>query len=198
MFALIGAIISLQFYRKFIGILISVALLSLGIGAVSLWYYSLYTGDNLDTAYAWSSDIPTPLKNLAYGKKTYLASQENNGGDILGYGGLGVDGNYKPETGFISGLGINPYLIFDLHDAHTIGSIVIYESRAGDKWNRRPLDVAISSDLKQWQEVGSILNSISEKPLKFIIEEPQNARYLLIKATGLGRLSFDEVEILPP
>jgi hypothetical protein len=75
---------------------------------------------------------------------------------------------------------------------------VIYESRAGDKWNRRPLDVAISSDLKQWQEVGSILNPISEKPLKFIIEEPQSTRYLLIKATGLGRLSFDEVEILPP
>jgi hypothetical protein len=198
MFALIGAIISLQFYRNIIGILISVALLSIGIGAVSLWYYSLYTGDNLNAAYTWSSDIPAPFKNLAYGKKTYLASQERNGGYILGYGGPGVDGNYKPGTGFISGLGINPYLIFDLHDAHTIGSIVIYESRAGDKWNRRPLDVAISSDLQHWQKVGSISNPISEKPLKLIIEESQSARYLLIKATGLGRLSFDEVEILPP
>jgi hypothetical protein len=193
-----GAIISLHLYRTIIGILISVALLTIGIGAVSLWYYSLYTGDNLNATYTWSSDIPAPFQNLAYGKKTYLASQERNEGYILGYGGLGIDGNYKPGTGFISSLEENPFWVIDLHDTHTIGSIVIYESRAGDKWNRRPLDVAISSDLKHWRNVGSISNPISENPLKLIIEEPQSARYLRIKATGLCRLSLDEVEILPP
>jgi hypothetical protein len=198
MFALTGAIISLQFYRNIIGILISVALLSLGIGAVSLWHYSLYAGDNLNAAYTWSSDILAPFQNLAYGKKTYLASQEKNGGYILGFGGPGVDGNYKPGTGFISGLEDNPYWIVDLHDVYDVGSVVIYETRVGDKWNRRPLDIAISSDLKHWRKIGSFSNPISQKPLKFTIAEPQSARYLLIRATGLCRLSLDEVEILPP
>jgi hypothetical protein len=192
-----GVIITLQFYRNITGLLISVALFTIGIGAASLWYYSLYTGDNLNAAYTWSSADQGPYQNLAYGKKTYLASQERNGGYILGYGGPGVDGNYKPGTGFISELEVNPFWIIDLHDAHTIGSIVIYESRSGDKWNQRPLDIAISSDLKHWRDVGSISNPISEKPLKLIIEEPRSARYLRIKATGLCRLSLDEVEILP-
>lgn len=198
MFVLTGTVISLQFYKNIIGILISVALLALGTVAGLLWYNSLYTGENLNTAYTWSSDTATPSQNLAYGKKTYLASQETNRGFILGYGGTGVDGSHKPDTGFISGLRLNPFWIIDLHDTYFIGSILIYESRFGDQWNRRPLEVAISTDLKQWQELGSIQDRIREKPLKLTLEEPQRARYLRIKATGLCRLSLDEVEILAP
>jgi len=197
-FVLTGAFISLQFYRNIIGILICVALLALGAGAGLLWYHSLYTGENLNTAYTWSSDISLPYENLAYGKKTYLASQESSGGYILGYGGPAVDGNYKPGTGFISVLADNPYWIIDLHDTYSIGSILIYESLAGDKWNRKPLEVSKSFDLKQWQGLGSISDSAREMPLKLILEEPQRARYLRIKATGLCRLSLDEVEILAP
>ena len=61
-FALTGALISLQFNRNTSGILIAGALLSLGIGAVSLWYYSLYTGENLNTAYTWNSDMQAPFQ----------------------------------------------------------------------------------------------------------------------------------------
>jgi hypothetical protein len=63
-FALIGALISLQFNRKTSGILIAGAMLLLGIGAVSLWYYSLYTGENLNTAYTWNSDMQAPLQTV--------------------------------------------------------------------------------------------------------------------------------------
>ena len=113
----------------------------------------------------------------------------------MSYGGLAVDGNYNRQTGFKSPLRMNPYWLVDLYGFHRIGSLVLYESLDGGKWNRRPLTILVSRDGKDWQQAAEIEEKMSEQPIKKNFDKSESARYLMIKATGQSRLSFDEIEI---
>jgi len=107
-FVLIGLYVCSMSLNGFSRIIISVCLAILGVGFVTLWYYSLYTGDNLETKYTWTYTPPKETPNIAYGKKTshvpvppgiyydwYL-----KGGQYLNHDSRVVDGNKSEASGF--------------------------------------------------------------------------------------------------
>jgi len=194
-FASAGCVFARILVKKKFAILFSVSIIIATIVCAWLWYHSLYHGDNLNTHYQWSSDSLPTKSNLAYGKPAYFLSQGAGGWSLMSYGGLAVDGNYNPLTGFKSALKMNPYWLVDLHDIHRIGSLILYESLDGGKWNRRPLKVLVSRDGKDWHLSAEIRKKMSGQPIKKVFDKFESARYLMIEATGASRLSFDEIEI---
>jgi hypothetical protein len=107
-FVLIGLYVCFRSLNGFFRIIVSVCLVLLGFGFVTLWYHSLYTGDNLETKYAWTYTPPKKTPNIAYGKKTshlpvppgiyydwYL-----KGGQYINHDSKVVDGNKREASGF--------------------------------------------------------------------------------------------------
>ena len=134
------------FLKKPVNILALVAVIVLGTGLFTIWHQSLFNGKNLSTLYSWTSNPPTPIINLAYGKRTHIKSIVYNiSSDILYWNdynnrsnsGRAVDGNRSPGSGFITNLQLNPWWIVELHKTELIGSIVVYKGVPGPKRNTR-------------------------------------------------------------
>jgi len=158
----------------------------------------LYSGENLNTRYKWSSSLIPADDNIAYCQRTWTNSGFKWHYPYLFSGGMAVDGQRQPTSGlFLDSPLKNPKLLIDLHQARSIGTVKIFEGNYSSRHavNRRPMVVAFSNDKSTWQSF-----SIYEKSLLIHLqfENSIRARYVLITASGESLLALDEVEIYPP
>jgi hypothetical protein len=176
------------------------ALAAAAAGAyVALQLHSLYTGQSLNSSYAWSESVlPSAPPNLAYGRRTTLSSTFQIRHNCCPFvGSKATDGDTSPRSGFLTEEEDAPVWGVDLGEARVIGSLVAFESRRGDDINRRPLLAAFSLDGRVWQPVQTPLTEDGSR-LRLAPSSPITARYLAIRAGGRCRLSLDEVEVFSP
>ena len=112
-----------------------VAALCVCVGALLVWYHSLYCGGNIGTNYEWTSkDIEPHLSsrhNLAYGKKTIMSSYSHHQSYLYLHGSArGVDGQ-REQHGFSTDAREKAWWVVDLGQVETIAEIVLY-----NKWER--------------------------------------------------------------
>lgn len=200
---IIGLYFLRRFSKKMMGLLFTLITAVLGITTFVFWYQGLYAGDNLSTFYWWEPPSIMDMQNIAYGKRTrtspvkdrsYL-SQMLMEYPYMRSGGKAVDGDRSQGSGFFTGLQSEPWWMVDLYKNELIKSVVIYESRSGDEWNKRPLIVAFSDDARSWK--GTPVSE-DETPIRINLMNPVSARYVMVSSSGTCRLSFDEIEIYPP
>ncbi len=194
--ALISSVVCLCNLKKPTVLPATAMILILCAGGFALWHRSLYAGTSLDTIYSWKSDPQEHLPNLAYNKRTRMSS--NFYGAKYPYlfsSGQAVDGDRRSESGSVTPMQNNPWWTVDLYRPEMISSVTVYESRHGPGLNLRPLKVMLSDDGKVWRPGGVMSDSKNGLPLCLMLKEPQKARYVMIKASGLCRLAIDEVEI---
>lgn len=202
---LIGIYVCSLFFKGLHRVIAAVVVLIIGVGIVMLWNYSLYTGDNLNTKYAWTytPSIPAQRPNLAYGKKTsgfplpepgVFMKALYEGSFYRTHWSKVVDGDRR--SGFIMNLVLNPSVIIDLYQTEKINSIVLFESIKESSVNTRTIELSISQDEKQWSKVALIsLKVKNHDPIRIEFDSPQTARFIQMKASGQGHLSLDEFEI---
>ena len=194
---LIGIFYGLVVLKRSIGYCVAIAAIIIGVAGFSIWYLSLYTGDNFGNKYVWQKGSPKQMLNLAYGRPTNMSSYLYKNQHYLIMSNRAVDGNRAARSGFQTGLQLDPWWMVDLRDRKSIEAIHIYESQFDSQWNKRPLSVSLSSDGKNWRKVKTLEGVKSESPIEVKFEESQMSRYVLIHASGTCFLSFDEVEIYP-
>jgi hypothetical protein len=194
-FLSIGIIASFGAAKRPLNVLIAVLLCILVIGGFSYWWRSLYSGADLQTTYSWKEAPSSSISNIAYGKRTFMSSLLFLDYPYQRSSGQAVDGKHTPKSGFVTGLESHPWWVVDLHHPRSIGSVVIYEGINNSKFNKRPLTIAFSNNQKAWQTIETISNESHDSPLIIKLKKPQNARYILFRASGKCYLSFDEVEI---
>jgi hypothetical protein len=86
-----------------------------------------------------------------------------------------------------------------MHKAKQIKTIVLYESSKEPAENTRPLNIDLSLDGTQWKTVTSITSVPNpNNPVSIVFEASEIARYIRIKATGICKLTLDEVEVYGP
>ena len=196
-FVSLGIFIGSFILKRPIGLGIATIAMFIGVGGFSMWYQSLYTGENFETRYVWREGFSEGLSNLAYGRPTRMSSFFSKYHYLL-MGNRAVDGDRTAGSGFCTKLQSNPWWFVDLLDTKSIGAVYIYESHSNSKVNKRPLLVAISSNGKKWRKVKIVHNVNYETPIKITFKEPKTGRYVRIQASGSCHLNFDEVEIYPP
>ncbi len=194
---LMGFLFSFQADKKVLRLWGAVLPSAVVIYGFITWYSSLYNGDNLQTVYAWKERAPAAMANFAYGKRTHMSSLYTENYIFYHNSARAVDGVRDSETGFLTAFEPQPWWGVDLKTVESIGAIKIYESLHGPLINQRPLKVAFSSDRKVWRTVGMLSEPQSDSPLSLEFKIPEEARYVLIRASGTCHLSFDEVEIFP-
>jgi hypothetical protein len=212
-FVSIGIFIGLFVLKRPIGLWIAIIAMFIGVGGFSIWYQSLYAGENFGTRYVWQESPSKSLLNLAYGRPTTMSSSLHANHRYLVMSNRAVDGDRTAGSSFYTNFQSNPQWLVDLRDTKSIGAVYIYESHfnskwnkrpllvaipSNSKWNKRPLLVAISSNGKEYRIVKIVRNVNYETPIKVHFKEPQTGRYVLIQASGSCYLAFDEVEIYPP
>jgi hypothetical protein len=186
-------------------VIAAVIVLIIGVGIVMLWNYSLYTGENLDTKYAWTYTSPTPAQkpNLVYGKITsglpmpdlsVFAGTLYAGTFYRTHTSKVVDGD--KSSGYIMKLFDNPSVIIDLYQIEKINSIILFESVEEPSATTRHLELSISQDKKQWDKIASISSKVNNHyPIRIEFDSPKTARFVQIGASGNGYLNLDEVEV---
>ncbi len=225
-FVLIGLFVcfsAMKGLTRSVGVII---ILIISAGGFTLWYNSLYSGDNLKTEYTWTYTPPLEPHNLAYGKENWLGSSVTSLYQNIDYADWHyrqqllyvsrfIDGNRSRESGFSTPYLIdNPGWFLDLSHSERIKSIVLFEggqipsSVSGEYSaladinqliNVRPLQIALSNDGINWSTVISVVSQIKlDGPTRIVYERPQTARFIRIKTSGKSILSFDEVEIYGP
>jgi hypothetical protein len=193
----IGLFVSRRVFKFPLSVWAFAGLFVLVVGGFTLWYHSLYNGDNLKTVYIWAETPAARVPNLAYGKRTNMSSFLYPNFIYYMSSGRAVDGIRAPSTGFISGLETRPWWVVDLHQPKSFSEIVIYEGRNSSEFNLRPLTVAVSNEGKNWHTVKILSDELQDNPLRIFFNTPQTARYVMIRASGVCYLAFDEVEIYP-
>jgi hypothetical protein len=197
-FILTGFFLVMQSFGKKSALAVGAVLSLASLAFFLLLNRSLYSGQNLETAYAWSTPVVTDARpNLAYGRVTRMISILNAKDDYCtSAGSKGTDGDRSPLSGFKTDFQPSPSWGVDLNALKRIGSIVLYESRKNRSWNQRPIEVATSSDGEMWSKIEEAFTD-GGGTLTLNLSKPVTARFVAIKATGPCRLSFDEVEIFP-
>ena len=194
--ALIGSVVCLCNLKKSLGLPATAMILILCACGFALWHRSLYAGTSLGTEYSWKSDLHEHLPNLAYNKRTRMSSRFYGASyPYLFSSGQAVDGDRTSESASVTLMQNNPWWAVDLYRLELISSVTVYESRHGPDLNLRPLKVMLSDDGKAWRLGGVMSDSKNGLPLRLMLKEPQRARYVTIKASGMCRLAIDEVEI---
>lgn len=168
-------------------------------GLLALQMGSLYTGQSLDSSYAWSEAVsPAGPPDLAYGRRTTMSSTFQIKHNCCPFvGSKGTDGDVSPHSGFMTEEEDAPVWGVDLGEAKTVGSVVAHESRRGADLNRRPLLAATSRDGRSWQPMPASFTEDGNS-LRLTLPSPIIARYVAIRAGGRCRLALDEVEVFPP
>ncbi|MFC1498666.1 hypothetical protein ACFLS1_09400 [Verrucomicrobiota bacterium] len=199
MFVLVGTAASFYFLQRRRAVLTALIVFVSAVGVFGMWYRSLYTGQNIGTVYVWSEDFyGEGLNNLAYGRWTHMSSIESESYPHRFGSGRGVDGDSSPRAGFFTKIQTDPSWLVDLHDLQPIGSVVLHEGLRGSDLNLRPLIIRTSADGKEWQTIKTISQGWTGVPLRVELENEPLARFIMVKASGKCRLTFDEVEIYPP
>jgi len=204
---LIGISFSVIILRKPVNVIGAVIAVAFGIAVFTGWYQSLYNGANLGTAYVWHNRGDRGSVNLAYGKPTVSSRivRETNtdffySDDFLTFNNSGkaVDGLRTTGSGFLSNLEEKPYWYVDLRQPRAIGSLVMYENKRKQNWNKRPLFVGLSNNGKNWRTAAVIDNSDGSSKFTVNFEPVEKARFLIIQSAKFCRLAFDEIEVYPP
>lgn len=226
-FALIGLFVCLRGLGGVPRIIATVIILIISAGGFMLWYNSLYSGDNLETEYAWTYTPPLDTPNIAYGKKSWLGPNDTSvhwsAIELALHNNRFVDGDSRQCSGFISRIYDNPAWVLDLYQARSLKTIVLHEScqnrtmshgplnmlyisiidydKPNEKpaANSRPLYISLSNDGSSWSPVDSVLSPmICCDPMRIVFDEPKTARYIKIEGSGKSKLMFDEVEVYGP
>lgn len=186
-FTMIGLYICSGALRNFLRVIGIVSVLVIGMGGFILWYYSLYTGDNLKTEYTWFYTPPQSPPNLAYGKKT--SSFTPSSAFLHLNSSNAVDGDTKPGSGFTLTSFANKSLIVDLYKNQEIKTILL-----SNKARTKPL-VALSLDGEKWQKLAfDFAEGSHVNPLRIVLEKSVVARFVKIEASG-SQISIDELEV---
>jgi len=205
--ALIGIYFSVIALRKPFNATGAVIAVAIGIAVFTVWYQSFYNGDNLETVYAWHNRDDRGPVNLAYGKPTMTSRIVREtypdyfySDDFLTFNNSGkaVDGNRKTGSGFLSNLEEKPYWYVDLHQPRAIGSLVLYENKRKQHWNKRPLFVGLSDNGKKWRTAAVISSSDGSSKLTVNFKPVEKARFILLQSAKFSRLVLDEIEVYPP
>ena len=194
---MIGVFVSGRVMRYPASMLMIIGLLVVVATGFMLWYRSLYTGKDLQTGYIWTESAASHTPNYAYGKRTTMSSFIFSNYIYYKSSGRAVDGIRKPASGFVSGLQARPWWVVDMHQVKSFGEIAIYAAIQQPKFNCKPLNVAISTEGKRWRTVKTLTDNSYENPVRILFNEPLQARYVMIQASGTCYLSLDEVEIYP-
>ncbi|MEN8807651.1 MAG: YfhO family protein, partial [Desulfobacterales bacterium] len=189
--ALIGIYFSVIALRKPFNATGAVIAVAIGIAVFTVWYQSLYNGDNLGSAYAWHNRDDREPVNLAYGKPTmtsrivresypnYFYSDEfltfNNSGKA-------VDGNRSTGSGFLSNLEEKPYWYVDLRQPRAIASLVLYENKRKQHWNKRPLFVGLSDNGKNWRTAAVINSTDGSSEITVNFKPVEKARFIILQS----------------
>ena len=198
------SIVSLKKPYNIIGVFFAIVC---GTGLFTLWYHSLYNGQNIGTEYVWTSSPNSGPVNLAYGKPTRTSIILKETYPDYFYSdpyltfftsGKAVDGNRIMGSGFVSNVEEKPYWYVDLQEPRDIGSLALYENTLKQKWNQRPLLVGLSNNGKKWRTASVITNKDRTNKIVLKFNPTENARYVIVQSPKFGRLAFDEVEIYPP
>jgi hypothetical protein len=196
--ALIGIYFGVFVLKKPAGLGIALSAVVVAAAGFFYWYQSLYTGDNLDTAYVWQKDTQKRMVNLAYGKPTKMSSSLHTNHNYLVTANRAVDGDRTAGSGFFTKRQHHPWWLVDLQDSKSLASIHVYESQNHSAWNNRPLVIALSPDGEKWHKVSVIQSDNNQGRIQVDFSQPQTGRYVLIQAAGNCHLSLDEVEIYAP
>ena len=196
--AAIGCWLGAARERKTSGFLVAAVFVLAAASVYTLWYFSLYTGDNLGTAYTWVSPLPGAPQNIAYGKPTAMSSYKK--GDLcfpFRYSSRhAVDGDsgHQMTSSSHTDLEENPWWQVDLQATAQIQSIRVYLTPPYGilPFNQRPLHLLYSTDGKDWQSVPMSGNG-DHIGIRF--QRPVPLRYARIQASGKCVLSLMEVEI---
>jgi hypothetical protein len=198
LWAVTTAMIFLRASSGRIRVALGVACGCLGMVGMTLWNQSLYTGRNLETSYQWSVPHPSPTPSLAFNKRTWESSLLWPLWPHLYYGGRVVDGDVSPRSGLLTRRQKSPWWKVDLSQSYEIGSLLLYESRVGEGYNRRPLWIFFSEDGQNWSKVREILGEPQGGGIRVTWDPSARARFVMIRAGNACCLALDEVEIFPP
>lgn len=175
--------------KRKLQILVLIISILVSVGLFWGWYSSLYSSDNLETKYTWSSKEFPPGDNLAYAKKTMMGPVGNSF-----YAGLGVDGVIgKP---FRTRKRKKGWWQVDLGAPKQIGKIIIYDGKFSGK-KHLPFKILGSIDGKNFKLLKIITTRGSERPWS-IHMNGEITRFVRLKSVSRGSLSFREIEIYPP
>jgi hypothetical protein len=168
-----------------------------GAAVVSfVWFCSsLYGGQSLETQYVWAPDPPDQLRNLAYGKRTWMSAPATTQYPHLAYSGLGVDGDRTPTNAFQTARDPKAAWSVDLARVASIGSIQVWAG-IGAPWNLPPLRAWLSSDGAHWTVAGEFTPRVGGFELR--LQEARQARWVLLTPGAPCSLALDEVEVYPP
>lgn len=174
--------------KQQISLLITSLLVSLGL--FWGWYISLYSSDNLETRYMWSSKEFPPRDNLAYAKKTSMWPE----GKTF-YAGRCVDGDIS-KPAFKTKARKKGWWQVDLGSSKPVGEIVIYDGQSrGRKY--LPLQILGSVDGKTFKILKSVAERGEDRPWRIPMER-KITRFIRLHSSTKIPLSFNEVEIYPP
>jgi hypothetical protein len=186
-FAAIGLFICFRSFNGLRRIIGTVLVLTAGAGGFILWYFSLHSGDNLNTQYSWSYTAPQYPPNIAYGKKTSAPSVSNA---FLTFSSrTAVDGETEQGSGFAIKPEEESALIVDLNQKKEIKKIVIYGTMKS-----QPL-ISLSEDGSQWHSIPRLNEEGNNgNPLYIHLRKWEHAQFVRIKPFE-SDLEIDEVEI---
>lgn len=218
--ALIGIIFCIGSLNGLLRISGIIVVVGIAAGVFMHWHNSLYSGDNLETKYAWTGPVEVNKPNLAYGKKTWIEPP------IIGCKVCGhdlsntrvVDGERSHGSGFLTRSN-NMSLILDLYRPEKVDTIIVYKSELSrddyfDLLNKQdsfiphtgqtsespsdsnPFRVELSDDGNTWQIADYTISAEKGNgPLNIIFNKPDTTRYVMLRIAGGRMLSLDEVEI---
>ncbi|MFO8048431.1 MAG: discoidin domain-containing protein [Desulfosudaceae bacterium] len=191
--ALLGGLAGFKISNKPAGYFVAVAVSLGAAGIFCLWYTSLYTGDNLETRYAWQTPAPDAPVNLAFGKPTRMSS--HTPGYPYRYNSRhAVDGGRGVDSCFFTDEENNPWWMVDLESPRPVGAVVLFTGFPGQRLNTPPLTLSVSMDGRRWQPV-AIEQFDAGGRATVVFDPPRRTRYVKVRASGKTVLSLNEVEI---
>lgn len=166
------------------------ALLLAAGGTFVAWRRSLYAGDDLETAYAWTPGPPPPRRNLAYGRPTQMPPAPIGVRFEERYGApRAVDGVRDPGTGFDrAGMERRTWSV-DLGEARPLAEVVLY----GGEHAGEQIAVEVSMTGASWRQVA--LKTLRGRVSRLKLEGEPEASHVRLLLGGPGRFALDEVEV---
>ncbi|MDY6824895.1 MAG: hypothetical protein SWH68_14030 [Thermodesulfobacteriota bacterium] len=195
------------------------------MGLFGLWYKSLYSGENLNTRYEWSSPPADERSNMAYGRQARMSSF-NRRHPYVHSSRRAVDGDPSFQSCFVTDVEETPWWMVDMGAVREIGEVAVYMALKGYVYdtmlsyfrdnislahasgvlvfkrlpvlfNNPPITIAVSRDKRHWEKMK--VETLGAAPcLRINFPEPLAARYIRISASGQCRLALNEVLVYPP
>lgn len=172
--------------------IVAIAAIILG-GGYTLWFNSLYTGDNLETRYTWRSPPPAKERNIAFGRTTRMSSTKSLERPYDFYAGLAVDGD-RTSRGFVTGpKKKNPWWEVDLGGIRAVREIVVHAPNSKTR-KHLPLKVMVATKRTKFK-THEVLETREESGPWHIDMKGVKTRFIRLQSSGKGSLSLNEVEV---